>query len=218
MIAASAFVVNQIVLIYLRSESDNSDEVQIQVFLYFATLTRALVTTFEMTLGNWGPPAWLLINNVNEAWGAYVIFYKCTAGFAILNVINAVFLRLTMREADTLDNIAIQQAKNDATKYHEKVGILFDVLDTSGDEKLSYEEFQLICESASLRAWMNLLSVSPHDVQSLFWALDDGDGFVTKKEFLDGFCKLSGGATAVDAIKIKAMIRQLSSRIGELMK
>merc|ERR1712039_282503 len=107
------------------------------------------VTMFEMTLGNWGPPTWLLINNVNEAFGIFMILYKLTAGFAMLNVINAVFLRLTMKQADALDGYLIGQTKKDAEKYKDRLQKLFDIMDISGDGKISREEFDLVCQSAS---------------------------------------------------------------------
>merc|ERR1712137_1395345 len=38
------------------------------VFEKFGTFTRTFVTMFEVTLANWGPPCFLLMDNIDEAW------------------------------------------------------------------------------------------------------------------------------------------------------
>merc|ERR1712107_44179 len=209
-ILLAAFLLNALLVQHFRGYAQSvAADVHLELFLKFGTITRTMVTMFEMTLGNWGPPTWLLFNNVGEGWALFMIPYKLVAGFAAINVINAVFLRTTMKQAENIDDKTIQQAKNDAERYCKRVGELFDHIDRSGDGKLSREEFKGICQSKSLRAWMKLLNVSVHDIDALWVALDDGNGFIDRDRFLNGFSKLDGPASTVDAMKIIAMLREL---------
>merc|ERR1712050_251941 len=96
-----------------------------------------------------------------------------------------------------------------ATKYQERVSVLFDMLDTDKSGCLSYEEFLVISDSKTFNAWMKLMDVSSHNLEDIWAAIDDGDGFIYKEEFLNGFCRLYGPASAIDAWTIKALIREL---------
>merc|ERR1712032_780623 len=82
-----SFILSQV----FRSYFD-SDDVKIDMFQSFGTFTRVLLTMFEMTLGNFGPPTWIVFEHVHEAWMVVLLAYKLIAGFAMLNVIMSVFM------------------------------------------------------------------------------------------------------------------------------
>merc|ERR1719277_366811 len=70
-----------------------------KVYESWGTFMRALVSMFEITLANWGPQAWLLMNNVSVRWGWFFILWKCSFGFAVLQVITSVFIQCTFKVA-----------------------------------------------------------------------------------------------------------------------
>lgn len=58
------------------AEPERSVSVKEELFLYFGTCTRSLLTMFEITLGNWPPVARLLQDHVHEAFVAFSILHK----------------------------------------------------------------------------------------------------------------------------------------------
>eukprot|EP00438_Fugacium_kawagutii_P007475 Skav230100 [mRNA] locus=scaffold283:90303:92893:- [translate_table: standard] len=57
-----------------------------EIFLYYGTFTRSLLTMFEVLFANWSPPCRLLVDNVSEWFTVFFLFYRCVIGFAVLNV------------------------------------------------------------------------------------------------------------------------------------
>merc|ERR1712113_669843 len=70
-----------------------------QVFRYYGTFWRSTITMFEITFANWAPACRLLVDEVHELFGLFFLIYRCTIGFAVLSVIQAVFIQQTMRAA-----------------------------------------------------------------------------------------------------------------------
>merc|ERR1712187_492860 len=55
-------------------------------------------------------------------------------------------------------------------------------------------------------------------MDELWRAIDDGNGIVTRDEFMDGLCKLDGYATAVDAMSIKSMLREIKTKVSKVCR
>ena len=88
--------VSQLVSFYLNDDSKDVADRQV-IFDYYGTATRSIITMFEVTLANWGPPCRALVNLVGEPFGYFLLTYRCVCGFAVLNVISAVFIQQTMK-------------------------------------------------------------------------------------------------------------------------
>merc|ERR1712228_751690 len=82
----------------------------------------------------------------------------------------------------------------------DKLRDLFVEADISGDGNLSLTELEDLLESPMVKAYVSVLELDVHEVQSLFYLLDDGDGFVTYDEFLNGILRLKGSARSQDVI------------------
>merc|ERR1712078_260290 len=72
---------------YFLDESQPAYERR-QVFEYFGTFTRAMLSMFEMTLANWPPICRLLSEQVSEYFVAFCLLHKLTVGFAVVGIIN----------------------------------------------------------------------------------------------------------------------------------
>merc|ERR1712060_533516 len=92
----------------------------------------------------------------------------------------------------------------------------FNELDVSGDGKLSIEEFEELLNIDQVSAWMDLLDISTKDVDELFRAVDDGDGQISMSEFVKGFERMQGGATAVDAMSLMSAVNRVDRQIAGL--
>mmetsp|Transcript_117169 Transcript_117169/g.185414 ORF Transcript_117169/g.185414 Transcript_117169/m.185414 type:complete len:381 (-) Transcript_117169:34-1176(-) len=217
LITVSAMFLSQMLESFIvGNDNAGSESERLDVFLKYGTFARAVVTMFEVTIGNWGPVAWLLIDNVGELYLFPILMYKCTAGFAVLNVINAVFLRQTMKVADELDDYMIEEKKKAGQKYMNRLQNLFREMDANGDGVLTKEEFEHVLASASMKAWLQLLDIQATQLHDLFDLIDDGDGSIDPDEFIRGVMRLKGGATAVDVMHLMTAIHKVDLKIDRL--
>merc|ERR1712176_988638 len=97
-----ALLIGQFLDEFVR-DTRNPIERRIQIFEYFGTCSRATLTMFEIALGNWPPVARILQESVNELWIIFSITHKLTIGFAVIGVINGVFMHETFKVASSDD-------------------------------------------------------------------------------------------------------------------
>jgi len=162
---------------------------------------------------NWSPPCRVLVEHVSEWFSIFFLLYRCVLGFAVLNVVNAVFVQQTMKTASSDEDIAVKQREKDITQYNRKVKKLFATMDSSGDGAINFEEFSKLVKSPKLRFWMSQLELEYHDLLSLFEFLDNGDGQITLTEFIDGAARLRGSAKALDVWRMETKVEVLFEEV-----
>ncbi|CAK9101100.1 Sodium channel protein 60E (Drosophila ion channel 60) (Drosophila sodium channel 1) (Protein smell-impaired 60E) (Sodium channel 2) (DmNav2) [Durusdinium trenchii] len=189
-----------------------------EVYMYYGTFTRTILTMFEILFANWGPPCHVLIENVNEWFAIFFLFYRCVLGFAVLNVVNAVFVQQTMKTASTDEELAFKQKEKDIALYTRKVKSLFQTMDQSGDGSINLEEFAKLVKSPKLKFWMSQLELEYHDLLSLFEFLDNGDGEITLMEFIEGAARLKGSAKALDIWRLETKVEVLFEHVLHRME
>jgi len=190
---------------------DNSKDVEakIEVYTYFGTFTRAMLTTFEMTLGNWVPACRLLMENVSEWYALFFIVYKLAVGFAMLGVIRGVFLHETFKVAHSDDEVMVMQKRRSSQIFVEKLRLLFIELDDSGDGFVSWEEFDAVISTDRVTEYLSALDLEVGEVHELFKMLDHGDGQISFDEFLEGVKRLKGEAKSMDLVKLQADVNKM---------
>jgi len=193
-------------------------ELREDVFEYYGTFTRTTLTMFEILFGNFGPPARVLVEYVSEAFSFFFVAYRCVFLYAVLNVINAVFVQQTLKTASTDEEIAFKQKEKDTAAYTRRVKKLFQSVDASGDGTLNLEEFAKLVSSPKLRFWMGQLELEYHDLLSLFEFLDNGDGQITLNEFLEGAARLKGNAKALDIWRVETKVEVLFEEVLQALK
>merc|ERR1712173_158996 len=151
-----------------------------------------------MGLANWAPACRVLVDEVNEWYGLFFVAYRCLAGFAVLNVINSVFIQHTMKVAQESNDVKIMQKQREHETYQRRLRELFVRMDTSGDKRVSREEVQDMMDNPEMKAWFASLDIDMHDLKALFEMLADGDGEITADEFLAGAQRLKGNAKNID--------------------
>jgi Ca2+-binding EF-hand superfamily protein len=191
------------------------EDLRREVFGYYGTFWRAMITMFEITFANWGPLCRLLIDNISEWFGVFFLIYRCVVGFAMLSVIQAVFIQQTMKSAQLDDDFVIQQKHREKEAYAAKLLKIFRKLDTSGDGLISRQEFSHLLESKDIRLLMSTLDVdvrdmdTARDLDALFKLIDDGDGRISPEEFVNGLQRMKGNARALDLVKLTKITKRI---------
>jgi len=168
---------------------------------------------FEILFANWSPPARVLVENFSEWFSIFFLIYRCVLGFAVLNVVNAVFVQQTMKTASSDEDLAFKQKEKDVAMYTRKVKKLFQTIDVSGDGTINIEEFAKLVQSPKMKFWMSQLELEYHDLLSLFEFLDNGDGEITLMEFIEGASRLRGGAKALDVWRLETKLEVLFEEV-----
>eukprot|EP00931_Biecheleriopsis_adriatica_P030328 TRINITY_DN17887_c0_g1_i3.p1 TRINITY_DN17887_c0_g1~~TRINITY_DN17887_c0_g1_i3.p1 ORF type:complete len:250 (-),score=58.38 TRINITY_DN17887_c0_g1_i3:36-785(-) len=194
-----AFFLNLVLESRMTDPSLDSEERQL-IFEYFGTCSRGILTMFELTLGNWPTPARVLQEHASEWYCVFSIVHKVTIGFAVIGVINGVFMQETFKVASTDDKIMMRQKERERSLHIKKMSMLFKHADTSGDGVLDIDEFREVIELPSVQTWLAAmeLGIKDHTSEKLFRLIDDGDEELTAEELVRGVDKLKGPARSID--------------------
>ncbi|CAK9036234.1 unnamed protein product [Durusdinium trenchii] len=190
-----------------------------EVFLYYGTFTRTVLTMFEILFANWTPPCRVLVDNLSEWFSIFFLLYRCVLGFAVLNVVNAVFVQQTMKTASSDEELAFRQKERDKATYTRKVKKLFQAMDFSGDGSISIDEFAKLVASPKLQFWIRFehatqfqalkrkgqLELEYHDLLSPWAALHTA---------LEGAARLRGSAKALDVWRMETKVEVLFEEAG----
>merc|ERR1711920_1035458 len=178
--------------------------------------TYTTVTMFEIHLANWAPARRVLVDEVSEWYGLFFIAYRCLAGFAVLNVINAVFIQQTMKVASDSHDVKIMQKQKEQESFQKRLRDLFDAMDTSGDKRLSVDEVEQMKDNPESLAWVEWLDIDVSDLEAMFEMFDDGDGELTADEFLAGATRLKGNARNIDMARVLCSVSRIEASLRSL--
>lgn len=214
-----AFLLNQVLSATYLLDSTFPQADRHEVFAYFGTCSRAILSMFELTLGNWPVIARILQDKVSEWYFAFSIAHKVTIGFDVIGVINGVFMQETFKVAGSDDKIMMRQRDREKKLHTKKMKRLFEHADESGDGILDMEEFIQVLENPSVRTWLAAqdLSINSNEAAAnLFRLLDDGDAALTAMELVEGVARLKGPAKSMDLAVFKLDFMKFKEDVSKL--
>eukprot|EP00930_Biecheleria_cincta_P034907 TRINITY_DN24056_c0_g1_i1.p1 TRINITY_DN24056_c0_g1~~TRINITY_DN24056_c0_g1_i1.p1 ORF type:complete len:601 (-),score=117.80 TRINITY_DN24056_c0_g1_i1:75-1787(-) len=186
------------------------------IFRYYGTFTKTMMTMFEILYANWIPACRILIDNMGEGWAFFFVLYRCLVGWAVLSVVNAVFVQSTMKVAQHDQELLIAQKQRSQEAQKKNLRNLFKEIDTSGDGNLSFEELMAVLRDPMMKLWMSALEIETKDLKQLFYLLDDGDGEISTDEFLAGIGRVKGPAKSIDMATVMKNIERIEEKIEKL--
>lgn len=188
-----------------------------EVFKYFGSFARSMLTMFEMTLGNWIVPARALVENVSEWYMLFFLMHKFIIGFSVVSVITGVFIQETFKVATT-DNQIMLRDKARLMKAHErKMKELFMHADSDKSGKLEYEEFIHVMELEKVKMWLSSMGLDVEDSKTLFELVKDGDDHVNAEGLVQGAGKLKGTARSIDLNILMNESREFHKQVGQIL-
>jgi hypothetical protein len=186
---------------------------QIEVFTYFGTFTRAFLTMFEITLANWPKACRVLVENVSEVFIIYAVVHKMVLGFAVIGIVNGIFIQETFTVASVDNSVMVRQTIRRQKIHRDKMRRLFEEADTNADGRIDKGEWEEVCKDAWVRNWLHSQEIHVRDAMNLFEQLDDGDGQLTADELIQGTARLTGPAASMN---LTTKINQIDTRIKEI--
>ncbi|CAE6949078.1 Scn11a [Symbiodinium natans] len=208
-----AFFLNESLEVYFNDESKPASE-KLEVFEYFGTTARVMLTMFELTLANWPTAARILQENVTEFYSVFSVSYKLIVGFAAVGIINGVFMQETFKVAASDDKLMMRQKERDRSLHTKKMRTLFAAADESGDGFIDRQEFCEIMNIPEVRTWLAAQELPVRDPNILFSLLDDGDAELTAEELVKGVERLKGTAKGIDLAAFIAEYRDFASKVA----
>merc|ERR1740121_1180086 len=136
---------------------------------------------------------------------SYCIFfavYVLCVGFAVICIIEAIFLKDTLKMAAKDADAMVQEHLDSKRETFKRIHDLFIAADQSGDGLISIEEFEDILSIPKVRGFLDMLELQIEEVVALFNLLDPGSGEIPYDDFVQGIFKLKGQARSMDVISV----------------
>ena len=213
MLLTAAILINQVLHATYFSDASQPLETRRLIYEYFGSCTRSLFSMFEITMANWPQASRLLAEHVSEWFMVVCLTHKLIVGFAVIGVINGVFIQETFKVASSDDDIMVRSKRKAMSMHRKRMNLLFQILDESGDGRINFDEFTIIATNPTVKAWLSSMELDPDDLETLFFFIDsDGDGTLSCEELIEGVARTKGTARCLDVMKVLFAMRKGSAR------
>jgi len=160
-------------------------------FIYFGTITRSMVSLFGIVLLS----EWSLIRPIAEVHPAMIPFFVIVVvlvTFGVLNVIIGIVVEKTTSAVQKFQQERVQARKKEQASIAEQLCELAFEIDTDGDARICIEELRASFENEKLRdLFFKLdLPLGFEEVEFLYMLDVDGNGSLSKQEFVHGILRL----------------------------
>lgn len=205
----------QFVQEYLVDDTLTPDD-HILIYQYFGSFSRTMLTTYEVTFGNWGISCRVLVEHVSEWFGVFYIAYRCLFLFAVLKVIAAVFITETNRVLEHDDELTVIKSSRDLSLFLQSYKKLVTRVDKNNDGMLSWHELEELLKDQGMKNLLPSLGFDKHDLMKLFWLIEDGVGSVSVDDFFDKLCKLKGPAKKINEMTMLKLVHKIHTMMQEV--
>merc|ERR1712050_584861 len=137
--------------------------------------------------------------------------------FGLINVLTGTFVNLALEAAQHDRKAAIQAQLEERQGFVVQIKELFQAADSDDTGMISRGEFEKMLENEQLKAYFKHLEVDLAEASGLFDVLDhDNSGDISVDEFVDGFLRLSGEATAADCATLLRHQKKIEKRLQKM--
>ncbi|CAK0910377.1 unnamed protein product [Prorocentrum cordatum] len=184
---------------YLGDNSPLQLEKQRELFRYFGTYSRSMLSMFELALANWPTVTRFMVEELNEFFGPVCILWKLSVGFAVVGVINGVFIRETFSVAENDEFIMYRSRMRQVLQHRDRMTRLFQLADRNSDGVVDRREFRRVFEKPAIKAWLEAMELRCDDADTLFVLIAGSEnGVITQDELINGIAQLKGPARNID--------------------
>eukprot|EP00929_Paragymnodinium_shiwhaense_P099678 TRINITY_DN6144_c2_g1_i1.p1 TRINITY_DN6144_c2_g1~~TRINITY_DN6144_c2_g1_i1.p1 ORF type:complete len:693 (-),score=167.77 TRINITY_DN6144_c2_g1_i1:135-2213(-) len=219
--SCAALVSHQVMLSYITDENLPTD-IRDSAFEIFGSFVRSFVTIYQLTF-SLDTPAPSVCFELNAYFALPILLYQGIIGFAVIKVIEAVFLNETIKIASTNDDLMVMEKNRWEDMHEQKVKALFEQADESQDGLVDYSEFMMIMSDEKVTHWMEAMGIEveePRLVWDLLCSWSKIHGGHTDKLnvqwFVKGIGRLKGQAKSLDVLKLLREIGDLKIQLEQI--
>jgi len=195
-------------------------EVQLQVYTYFGTVSRSLLTMWEITLttGAWAKIGRLLIYEVDRIYTLFFVSYVYLFSFGAMKVISALFLKETLAAASNDQDMIIDEKVKRKNRFTDLIRNLFRKMDTDDSGSIELDELKTFMSNPAGAHWFYMLDIEAPELYQLFSLLDQkGTGKVDFSSFITGVNQLAGGARSLDIVELQVSTKVALEDIAQTL-
>jgi len=191
-----------------------------EVYRYYGTFSRTMLTMFEYALANWIVPARALTENVSELYMIFAIAHKVLIGFAMLTVLTGVFIQETFNVAESDDTIMVNHRNRMIRTHFAKMNMLFDAADVDQSGSIDKEEFFRVLENPGINLWLSAMGLDVEHNDALFDLLtkDSPDQMLTRQELMEGMAQMKGTARHIDLAILQKEVRKVKENLEAILR
>merc|ERR1712004_167588 len=140
-------------------------------------------------------------------------------GFAIMNVVTAVFCQSAIESAQNDRDLVTMDLLNANEKVYKQFAALFSEIDFSDSESITMHEVEQVLMKPHTHAYLQSLGICVTDAWTLLKLIDkDRSGTVDLEEFIHGCMSLQGEAKAVHIATLAYDQRELIEALDGFMR
>merc|ERR1712182_50609 len=130
-------------------------------------------------------------------------------GLTLLNVMTAVVVDNVLKAASDAEAEHLERARDELKSTLASLSGAFEEADSDADVSMSREEFLLALRNHGFQNLLFNMGIRVEEMDQLFSTLDDdGSGFLSHDEFVNGCLQLRGTARGKDLLTLSTAVRQ----------
>jgi len=199
--------------------NDDSKDLEMRQLVWerFGTWSRAMYTTYEITMAPGGFLQYRkIIWNVTPVVALFFMVYGCTVTFAVIRVITALFLRATLSVCDQEEYQEGQRVISERNIFAEK---LQASIDEDGSGGIDFHEFKSLIEVKQMKEWISDAGLNDDGAKRLFRSLMDSESHeMSFMQFLESLSQMRGPPRASDLIITSYETRRVLDHTTSLIR
>jgi hypothetical protein len=195
-----------------------SDDSTSELRYYYGTLTDTMATLYWAIAGgeDWARVL-LPLDRLDIEYKMLFYCFVTFSLFAMLNVMNAVFVDYTMQRSKSDREYVIETEVHGRKEFMTTMRNLFEELDRNDSGEISLQELESHMQEPKVVAYFNALNLDLKQVNKLFNLMDlDKSGTLDPEEFVFGCLNLKGNAKTLDMAILQYETRWLRNLVIEL--
>eukprot|EP00434_Breviolum_minutum_P000845 symbB.v1.2.000743.t1/scaffold36.1/size400579/15 len=171
---------------------------------WFETVPQSMLTLFRIISDglDWDT-VFNPLQQVSPMAAAFLIFYVIITVFAVVNVVNGVFVNTAVETAMHDKDVASMKQLQLQESIVQTLKQVFEEIDSNGTCLVSLEDIEVAMETRKLGGFLESMGISTQDMITLFMILDaDKSGLLDLDEFVTGCMQLHGPAKSLQVAKM----------------
>jgi hypothetical protein len=201
----------------VQSNTTNAESTSVLRY-YYGTLFRSMATLYWAIAG--GEDWARVLEPLSILTIEYTIIFYCFITFslfAMLNVMNAVFVDYTLQRSQNDREYLIDTEVSGRKEFMSTMHNLFQELDRNDSGEISLEELETHMQEPKVVAYFSALNLDVKQVNKLFNLMDlDKSGTLDPEEFVFGCVNLKGNAKTLDLAILQYETRWLRNLVIQL--